>query len=238
MNGQPIRAAGSCLLIQCLLTACRPVHPVPITAERLVRECARSMGGVERIASLRTMRLAHHYPDHGTIRYEISRPNRVRSGDVLVFDGQRASWLPGTNSDGTPRLAELVPQEEWKDFEEDIAWNFPAFFDYPAEYAGTETVGTVDTHKLQVTLPLGTVMTYYLDARTHLVLMAATRHTLNGTEYRPERTYSDYRTVAGVLYPHAFTYRGRTGVFTATAERIEFNVPLGSERFAIPTARD
>ena len=223
-----------CLLVVCLLISCQPK---PMTAERLIDECAQAMGGIESIDSLETMRLAQRYPDHaGLIRYEIMRPNRLRMGDSLVFDGEQASWLPGMNTDGTL----LVPQEEWKDFEVDIAWYIPAFLDYPAEYLGMETVDSTETHILQVTLPLGGVLTYNLDAQTYLVHRAAADVVLYGEEYHPERTYSDYRMVDGILYPHAFTYVGRDGVevLTATMESLEFNVPLDEERFSVPTAGD
>ncbi len=201
---------------------------VPLTAEGLIAECAGAMGGIEKVAALQTMRFAQYLPDHGGLsRYEIKRPNRVRLGDTVVFDGERAAWL----TEGEP-----IPQEEWKDFEVDIAWYVPAFFDYPAEYLGTEVVDGIETHKLQVTLPLGAVMTYFLDAQTHLVHKAAAYLTVAGQEYHPERTYSDYRSVDGILYPHAFSYEGRNGsdVFTATIRDIEFNIPLGDERFSAP----
>ena len=203
--------------------------PAPMTAERLVNECARAMGGVEKIKSLETMRLIQHFPDHGgLIRYEIKRPNCVRMGDELVFDGERAAWLEG----------ELVPQGEWKDFEVDIAWYIPAFFDYPAEYMETKVVNGIETHVLQVTRPLGAVMTDNLDARTYLVYKASARFTIDNKEYHSERIYSDYRVQDSLLYPHAFTYEGRTGVFTATIKTLEFNVPLADERFAVPIASE
>ena len=131
----------------------------PITAEHLVEECAQAMGGMEKIDGLETMRTAQHWPDHGIIRYEIKRPNLVKMGDDLVFDGERAAWLTG----------ELVPEEEWKDFEMDIGWYVPAFFDYPAEYLGTEVIDNIETHILRVTLPLGAVMTYNLDSAIGMV---------------------------------------------------------------------
>jgi len=208
-----------------------------MTAERLIQECAQAMGGVETIDALETLRLVQRFPDHaGLIHSEIMRPNRLRMGDSLVFDGERASWLPDMSPDGTL----LVPQEEWKDFEVDIAWYVPAFFDHPAEYLGMETVDGIETHILQVTLPLGGVMTYNLDAQTYLVHRASALVILYGEEYRPERTFSDYRMVDGVLYPHAFTYSGRDGVevLTATMESVEFNIPLDDERFSVPAAGD
>ena len=207
--------------------------PAPLTAERLVEECAKAMGGVEKIDALETLRTTQRWPDHGLIRYEIKRPNYVRMGDDLVFDGERASWLEGKNPPGTPRL---VPQQEWKDYEMDIAWYVPAFFDYPAEYMGTEMVDNIETYKLQVTLSLGAVMTYNLDAQTYLVYRAASDVVVGEQEYHYERIYSDYRLLDGILYPHAFTYAGRDGVevLTATMVKLEFNAPLEDERFAVP----
>ncbi len=203
------------------------VTPGPLTAERLVDECAEAMGGIAKIEALETIRSAHHWPDHGTIRYEIKRPNLVRMGDSLVFDGERAAWLTG----------EPVPEEEWKDFEMDIGWYIPAFFDYPAEYLGTEVVDNIETHILQVTLPLGAVMTYNLDAQTYLVYRATSEVAVGDQVYHYERTYSDYRLHDDILYPHAFTYASRDGteVLTATMETLEFNIPLEDEHFSAPS---
>jgi hypothetical protein len=121
-----------------------------------------------------------------------------------------------------------------------MAWYVPAFFDHPAEYLGMETVDGIETHILQVTLPLGAVMTYNLDAETYLVYRAALRVVLYGEEYQSERTFLDYRSVDGILYPHAFTYASRDGteVLTAAMESIEFNVHLGDDRFAVPSVGD
>jgi len=197
----------------------------PMTAERLIDECARAMGGVEKIEAFETMRFAQRFPDHARpVHYEIKRPNCVRMGDELVFDGTRAAWLTG----------ELVPEGEWKDFEVDIAWYIPAFFDYASDYLGTETLDGIETHRLQVVLPLGAIMTYSLDAETYLVLKATALFRIGDSEHHSERTYSDYRLQDGLLYPYACTYEGRTGVFTATMVTLEFNVPLDDARFAVP----
>jgi len=214
-----------------------PATPVPLTAKRLVEKCAEAMGGVEKIDSLKTMRFAENWPGRPVLIYEIKRPNLTKMGDVWVFDGKRAA-MSIVNVDGTPGV-ELAPEEEWYNFEMGIAWHFPAFFDYPAEYMGTEIVDTIETHKLQVTLPLGAVMTYNLDAHTYLVYKATAHFTIDNKEYHPEHTYSDYRLVDGILYPHAFTYEGRNGteVFTATMKKLEFNVPLEDERFSVPEGR-
>jgi hypothetical protein len=149
-----------------------------------------------------------------------------RLGESLVWNGSYCVLLNPV----TP-----IPEEEWKDNEIDIAWYFPAFFDYEAEYLGAQVVDGVQTYKVEVTLPLGAVMTYYIDVGTDLVLKAAADFTLYGEAHHAERVYSDYRAVNRLVYPHKFTYAGRDGTtrLTATIERLEINLPLEG-RFTIP----
>jgi hypothetical protein len=211
-------------------------RPEPIKAEqtgddaamwaRVLDDCAEAMGGTDVIANLTTLRMAHDWPDHGTLRTEIERPNKERLGDGLVWDGNRCSLINPTGS---------VPEEEWLDNEIDIAWFVPAFFDYPVDSIEKRTVDGVDSLMIQVTLPLGAVMSYYVDAETYLTCKVAADFTLHGGAHHVERDYRDYREVDGLVYPHAFTYQGRDGVtrLTATLEKLEINLPLDG-RFDIP----
>ncbi|HNR39916.1 MAG TPA: ankyrin repeat domain-containing protein [Acidobacteriota bacterium] len=204
------------------------------TAAELVDRCARAMGGAEAIRGLKTLRFHSIYPDHGDtpILFEIMRPNRSRSPRAdLVFDGTRACFINGR--DGKPG-PQMVPAEELVDFEVEIGWFFPAFFDYPAEYAGAETVEGREAHKLRVALPRGARMTYFLDAATDLVVRITAEFTLGGKEYTFDRALSDHRPVNGLVFPHCFTYTGRTGVQTGRIEKIELNVPLAEDAFRIP----
>jgi hypothetical protein len=196
------------------------------SVEDIVEACAEAMGGAEVIEGIQTLRLTQNWPDHGTLFTEIRRSNMERLGESLVWNGSYCVLL---NPPGP------VPEEEWKDNEIDIAWYFPAFFDYPAEYLGVQTVNGAQTYKVEVTLPLGAVMTYYIDVGTDLVLKAAADFTIYDEAHHVERSYSDYKTVDGFIYPHKFTYAGRDGTsrLTATVEKLEINLPLEG-RFSIP----
>jgi hypothetical protein len=72
-----------------------------------------------------------------------------------AYDLGMRSALPAV----TPQDPELIEAKYLKDLELDIAFVFPAFFDYPSEYLGREVVEGTDTHKLGVTLPLGVRLT-------------------------------------------------------------------------------
>lgn len=207
--------------------------PVP-TAKELMDRCASAMGGAEAIRSVKTLRFHSIYPDHGDtpILFEIMRPNRSRSPRAdLVFNGTRACFIKGQGGKPGPQM---VPAGELVDFEVEIGWFFPAFFDHPAEYAGTETVEGREAHKLRVTLPRGARMTYFLDAATDRVVRITAEFTLGGKEYTLERIVNDYRPVDGLMLPHRFTYTGRTGIQTGCIEKIELNVPLAEDAFRIP----
>jgi len=74
-----------------------------------------------------------------------------------------------------------------------------------------------------------------VDVGTDLVLKAAADFTIYDEAHHVERSYSDYKTVDGFVYPHKFTYPGRDGTsrLTATVEKLEINLPLEG-RFSIP----
>lgn len=55
-----------------------------------------------------------------------------------------------------------------------------------------------------VTLPLGTRITYLVNANTHLPVAARTEVTIDGTDYTPERVYREFREVEGVLFTSHF----------------------------------
>ena len=188
--------------------------------------CAEAMGGLDLVDGVETLRLTMDWPDHGVLYTEIKRPNMVRLGESLIFNGTYCVLL------GSP---DPVPEEEWKDNEADIAYYFPAFFDYPAEYLGFQTVNNVVCYEVEVTLPRGAVMKYYIDSETDLILKVTADIVLYGQTYHTERVYSDYQPVDGLVFPHKFTYPARDGVsrLTATIEELEINLPLEG-RFTIP----
>ncbi len=208
-------------------------------AEEIVAACAEALGGSAAIDAVRTLRLTYRLPDHGggAAVLEIRRPNRLRIGDLAVFDGTRAALLDRPPlADGTERPAELLDAGEWPDFEMQIGWFFPAFLDYPSEYGGIEVIEGIETHKLDVRLPLGVRLTYFIDAATSLPLMLESHVLLDGKDHRYSKFFGDYRETAGILYPRTYTYYSFhvRQMFTVAIDELEINLPLDETRFAIP----
>lgn len=194
-----------------------------VSVDQIIAQYMEAVGGEDVISNLRNLRIVQDFPDHAGFQIaEIERPNKVRLGEYVVFDGETAYILDPP---------EAVPEEEYKDFEVDIAWYIPAFIDYPAEYTGT--LAETEAYTLEVELPLGAQMTYYIDKETGLITKITAEFVLYGEEQETERGFSDYMEVDGIMYAHAFTYEGRNGVETVTVEDIEFNLDL-SGRFIVP----
>ena len=205
-------------------------------ADQVIADCAKALGGADLLEDLRTFRMTASWDGGDPVVTEVQRPNLFKTlgRATLVFDGERAARLVGPEEGGTEGGVELLEADVWKDFEIDLAFNFPAFFDFPAEYLGLDSLDGEPVHKLLVTLPLGTNITYFLDANTHLPLVARTEVTIDGTDYTPERVYLEFREIEGILFPSRFEQgwtpeTSQTGVL----ESGEVNVGFPEDHFQI-----
>jgi len=195
---------------------------------------------MERLENLSALRAQITYHEHDyPVTIDVSRPNLVRStgGEryISVFDGERAAFLHYVDRDGIPSDPFLVDEEEVKDWEAEIAWIFPAYFDHPSEYLGLRSVEGDSLHVLQVILPLGVRMEYCLDPLTFLLRRAEAYATIRGVTHHSGRIYHDYRDVEGVKYPsHMEFFYGEGKPQPAVFETVEFDVEFPPEHFLIP----
>jgi hypothetical protein len=222
--------------------ACGPKEQIPesYAVDEIVSLAAEAWGGTERIAAIGGLRAEITYEGHGDpVTIEIGRPNQVRStgGEryVSVFDGERAAFLHQINRDGEETGPHLVNMDEVKDWELEMAWIFPAFFDHPAEYQGMESSDGVQVHVLRVALPLGAQVDYYIDGETFTVLRAEATATIGEMTYTSGRIYSDHQVVDGVLFPTRMQFfYGDGEPQEATIDVVEFGVTFPEGHFAIP----
>lgn len=213
-----------------------------VDAASVIGRWAEAMGGADKIAAVRGLRLEVVYADHDQqpVVHEIRRPHQIRTeraGDYIsIFDGERGGFLQYDKSKpDQPPVVRAVPPEAVAGFETDLVWFVPSFLDFPAEYAGVVEVDGAACHKLVATLPLGNRVEYLIDARTFLIKTVALSETFKGQTFRMEREWLDLKPVQGILFPTRMTYPGR-GNKTATAEirKVEINPGLGDERFQVP----
>jgi hypothetical protein len=225
---------ATCLRVVLLCAlAPQPAHSQAPSVSDLVARCARAMAPRGSIDGLRTLRFETVGAGGGVpTSWEIVRPNLVRKTRegawVLVFDGSRAAYLEGPRrEDGTLRGPHLVPEGEWADFELDIALHVPAFFDFPAEYAGTAEVDRRTAYLLRVTLPRGGVVVYGLDAEGYLPVQVE----LPSWGY--VRRFGDFREHGGFILPHRYWSPSDSSQVT-TRQNLVVNQKLAADRFRLP----
>lgn len=207
-----------------------------LTAAEVIARCAQAMGGPGGIDRLKTLRIGAIWPDHGdnALYIEIRRPNMSYSPQSLMaFDGRRACLLKGSDHNSEPQL---IDPGDLVDFDVEVGYYFPAFFDFPTDYLGTETVDGRLVHKIRPKLPHGADLVYLIDAATWLPYKANVRMTMRGRAIEAERVFSDYRNVDGILYPHGFTYpsRDRKSALQGRVTSVKVNPALDEAHFTIP----
>ena len=114
------------------------------------------------------------------------------------------------------------------------SFSFSSFFDYSVTFEGVESIEGNEALKLSVKLPLGAIITYYLDSKTFLIFKAIAKFTLGGKERTPFRDYFDYKPVNGILFPHGFTYGSRNGQMKGWVKLIEVNSEFNTDIVKIP----
>ncbi|HUJ39967.1 MAG TPA: DUF4292 domain-containing protein [Candidatus Acidoferrales bacterium] len=106
------------------------------------------------------------------------------------------------------------------------------------EYLGKDKVEGSDAYKLRVTRKNGIVETVYIDVDSGLEVKTVTKAKVHGNETEEESTYSDFRTVDGLVFPFAIEQNtvGSQQKQKITIDKIEINPDLSSVQFQMPAA--
>ncbi len=103
---------------------------------------------------------------------------------------------------------------------------------------GKEQIEGTDTYKLKVTTKDGTVQFYFLDAKHFLPLKVRSTVKMQGMEIQNDLDLGDYREVGGIMMAHSMGMRGgQQGSSVITYEKIEINIDIPDERFAMPKTK-
>jgi photosystem II stability/assembly factor-like uncharacterized protein len=218
------------------------------TAEEIVAKYVETIGGMERIRAIQTIRRTGKYTGGGGFEAqyveENRRPNFVRQDFILqgmtginAYDGSKGWKVEPWDGKKDP---EPLSEEELKTIIEDSDFDGP-LVDYAAkgikvEYVGTEPVEGTDAYKLKVTLKSGDVRYYYMDTDYYVPIKMETKRMVRGAEREYETILGDYKEAGGVYVPHSFAsgVKGSTNKSVVTFDKIETNVPLANTRFFQP----
>jgi len=229
------------LLLACLLAVGARAQgtEAKIGREEIVANAWKAMFGARSAADIRSLYVEGYF--HGKEvpnRMTIKRPNLFHNetpSGILVFDGRRAAWVKREPDEkGNPRGPELIQPEYWRHFEVDIALVFPAFFDYPAEFKGVEKLDGADAYVLRVRLPLGGIVTYFVDARSFLVTRRLVSWNGEADPELWENLIEGYVDLGGITFPEGYTYQGRAGREKGIFKNVRFNIDPDAGLFMIP----
>jgi len=232
-------------LLATLLAACSSPSPV----DEVVASNLAARGGVERLRALQSIRETGTVTGSGgrvaRVVREVKRPGMFRlefhfQGTTSVFahDGD-TGWQVA------PLQGQLEPQAvaaevdaaggvDQRDLEGPLVdWREKG---HVVELVGRETLPGGEAFKLKVTLAGGAVRYDYVDVTTRQVVRSDVTRIVRGHSVVLENTFSDFRDVGGLVFPHLVETHvtDRPEVLTIAIEKVELDPELDDELFRLP----
>jgi hypothetical protein len=218
------------------------------TAEEIVAHYIKTVGGMEKIQAVKTLRRTGTFTGGGgfeaAILEENKRQGKVRQEfslqgltGITAYDGHSGWKIEPWQGKKDP---EPLGEEQMKQILEASDFDGP-LVDYQrkgnkVEYVGMDEVEGTDAFKLKVTLKDGDVRYYYMDTDYYVPIKIDTKRMVRGAEREYETVLGDYKEVAGWYLPHSVetNVKGSQDKQKVTYERIEANVAIDDSRFQLP----
>jgi len=220
------------------------------TADEIISKYIKTVGGMEKIQAVTTLRRSGKYVGGGgfeaPIVEENKRPSMVRQEftyqgltGITAYDG-KTGWK--IQPWGGKKEAEPLSEEEMKAIIDDADFDGP-LVNYQqkgnkVEYIGTEQAEGTDTYKLKVTLANGGTRYYYMDTDFYVPIKIEIKRIIRGTEQEFETYLGDYKEVSGWYLPFSVEngVKGNPERGKVSYEKIEANVSLVDSKYEMPKA--
>ena len=218
------------------------------TAEEIVAHYIKTIGGMEKIQAVKSLRRTGTFTGGGgfeaAIIEENKRQGKVRQEfslqgltGITAYDGHSGWKIEPWQGKKDP---EPLGEEQMKQILEASDFDGP-LVDYQrkgnkVEYVGMDEVEGTDAFKLKVTLANGDVRYYYMDTDYYVPIKIDTKRMVRGAEREYETVLGDYKEVAGWYLPYSVetNVKGSQDKQKVTYERIEANVAIDDSRFSVP----
>ncbi len=224
--------------------------PAPKTADEIVARYVKTIGGLEKIEAVKTLKKTGRYLGGGGFEAKIvednKRPDLVRQEfivqgmvGVTAWDGKSGWKIEPFQG---KKDVEPLGEEEMKAILEDADFDGP-LVGYKEkgntiELAGSEPVEGTDAWKLKVTLKNGDVQWFFMDTDYFVPIKIEKTRIVRGAPRESEIAIGDYKEVAGVYYPHSLEQgpKGSSNKAKVVYDRIEANVPIDDGLFRPPAS--
>ena len=218
------------------------------TAEEIISKYIKTVGGMEKIQAVKTLRRTGKFTGGGGFEAAILEENKrgkmVRQEfslqgltGITAYNGKTAWKIEPWQGKKDP---EPLGEEEMKEIIEDSDFDGP-LINYQqkgnkVEFVGMDEVEGTDAYKLKVTLANGDVRYYYMDTDYYVPIKIDTKRMVRGAEREYETMLGDYKEVAGWYLPFSIetSVKGSQNKQKITYEKIEANVPLDDSLFQMP----
>jgi len=229
-----------------LLLAMFCAQSLCLTLDEIIEKNIEARGGMEKIKSVKTMKMTGKYLMQGMelpfITYH-KRPAKFRlestfQGMTMVqaFDGEIA-WtiMPWT---GSPDPVEL-PDIQAKMIEQQA--DFDGFLidykdkEFTVELIGKEDMEGTEVYNLKVTTKEKLTVNIYLDAEYFLELKTTLKGEIEETQLNIDMYYGNYKEVDGLMMPHSIEWKMAGDIGThVVMDKTEFGVEIDDSIFVMP----
>ena len=202
--------------------------------DEVVNKYVDALGGKEKLASLKTVRMEAVMNANGTdVDITITKSQMVGLRMDIAVMGMNGYQIvtPTAGWSFMPFAGQTAP-EAMKDEQLkaglsglDIQGNL---FNYKekgtqVELLGKEKVDNADCYKIKATLKSGKVITYFIDDKTYNVVKSVSMQNINGEDKEVANGYSNYKATAN---GYVFPYTSTTMQGEMNFSKIEVNVPV------------
>jgi hypothetical protein len=237
-------------VIMLVAISCLSVFALTQTAEELVNKNIQAKGGIDKIKTIKSVRMTGKLNAGGgfiaAVTQENVRPDLVRETfslqgmtAVQAYDGS-SGWQ--IQPFGGHKDSELMGEDDLRDVLLDADFDGP-LVDYKekgntVEYLGHDEVDGDDVLRLKVTLKNGDILYYYLDPDTYLEIRKEIQQFIRGSIRDRVVELGSYKAVGGVMYPFSLSQgpKNNPTAQTTTVEKLEVNVPIPISDFALPSS--
>jgi len=220
------------------------------SADEVINKHFEAMGGKEKIAGIKTMKLVcsveiapgmkapitMYFVNNQSMRVEVE----VQGMQILSAVDGDSGW--SINPMSGKKEAERMNADEIKESKDQMDLT-GALFNYKekghsVEMLGKEDMEGTEVYKLKILKKSGDIQYDFIDAETNLLLKETTTHKFNDKETSGDVIFSDYRKVDGIMFAHSMENR-ETGAAQGQAlkvESVEINPAIDKNMFKMPKA--
>ena len=218
-----------------------PASGSDVDAKELVARAIAAKGGLALLRSIQTVRVdfvaavaaegsTTELPSVTTIRYPSSYRVEAQTpaGQVVQVFQAGSYWIQDARGaqDAPAPIAEQIRGVVQRD-------TVPLLLALADGKAAAKTTGA---GSLEVSIPGGKPVTWWIDPATGLITKSRYRTALGGAEVLAEEVYSDYRDVNGLKVAFKTELHREGGpTVERTVRKYEFNVPVDSKIFTKPS---